>query len=96
MKLPFSRQAERDLRWFALHNRARFPEGRKHAERRLRATIALVLANAHAGRVMDRVKARRLPVLQTPFVFIHSLAGDTIAILRVLDVRSDPAELTEM
>jgi plasmid stabilization system protein ParE len=95
VKLPFRRQAERDLRWFALYYRVRLPEGRKQGEKRLRAAIELVLTNPQVGRVMDELKARRLPVLHEPFVFIYTVAGDTIEILRVWDARSNPAELSE-
>ncbi len=95
MKLAFRRQAERDLRWFALYYRVRLPEGRKQAERRLRAAIELVLTNPQVGRVMDGLKARRLPVLLTPFVLIYTVAGDTIEFIRVWDARSNPAELSE-
>ena len=93
MKLAFRTQAKRDLRWFSLYYAERFPEGRKQAEQSFRDTIKLVLGNPHAGKRLDGVDARKLPVSRTPFVLVYTVAGDTVDVIRVWDARSDPREL---
>jgi plasmid stabilization system protein ParE len=95
MKLVFREHAKRDLRWFAAYYSERFPEGRKNAERSLRAAIELLLGNPFAGSVMEGKPARQFPVSRTPFILIYSIEGDSLDIIRVWDARADPARLNE-
>ena len=93
MKVTFHQHARRDLRWFDYYYSHKFPEGRKTAERGLKATLTLLKNNPRMGHPADNTSARLMPVRKTPFVLIYLIKGDTIDILRVWDARADPESM---
>jgi plasmid stabilization system protein ParE len=84
-------EARRDLAWWRRYYKHAFPESQLSASRHMAKTVGLLQENPFLGRSVENYDLRQLPVPNTPFKIIYRIRGETLEIVRIWDMRRQPA-----